>query len=312
MKILVLGGHGFIGSHIVEVLIASGHNVSVYSRKACVQPGLAGWFEGDFLDKERLGAALSGVDTVIHAITTTKPATSANDPIYDVETNLVGTLALMKLMEENNVKRLVYLSSGGTVYGNQPVSPIKEETPLMPISNYGATKAAIENFINVRNFNGSISAAILRVSNPYGEGQKLSGGQGVIPAVLNNVLCGNPVSIFGDGSTIRDYLYIKDLARLVSLVALSDSTGIFNAGSGVGTSILEILEAVEEVTGNSILKEWHEGRPFDVKEVVLDCSKTKETFNWNPSVGLLEGISRQYEWLVSEQKSRSSRSNDFA
>lgn len=302
MKILVLGGHGFIGAHIVEELISAGHEVAVYSRSGPAFPCSARWIKGGFLDEARLKTALSGMDAVVHSITTTKPATSANDPVFDVKTNLVGTLSLIKLMEENNVKRLVYLSSGGTVYGNQANSPISEDTALMPVSNYGATKASVEHFINVANFSGKISSAILRVSNPYGEGQKYSGGQALIAAVLNNVLAGKPTPIFGDGSSIRDYLYVKDLARLVSLVVSESAEGVFNAGSGEGVSIMEILNTIELVTGRNIAKAWHESRSFDVKEVVLDCEKARSVFNWCPSVSLQEGISRQYEWLTSAQR----------
>lgn len=307
MKILVLGGHGFIGSHIVDALISAGHEVAVYARSAPAQSWLARWIEGDFLNKEKLKSALSGMDAVVHSITTTKPATSADDPVFDVQTNLVGTLTLMQLMEEKKVKRLVYLSSGGTVYGDQAVSPIKEGAALMPISNYGATKASVEHFINVANFKGKVSAAILRVSNPYGEGQVHTGGQGLIAAVLNNVMTGMPTCIFGDGSSIRDYLYVKDLARLVSLVVSGSATGVFNAGSGQGASIMDVMHIIEDVTGKAITKEWHESRAFDVKEVVLDCAKTQDFFNWIPMVGLREGISSQYEWLTKEQKFASLR-----
>lgn len=298
MNILVLGGSGFIGSHIVDSLLADGHFVRVFSRHEFDQlPAGCECVIGSFLDVAKLSEAMTGIDVVIHAISSTVPATSAVNPVFDIQTNLIGTVELLRLMQSAGINRLIYLSSGGTVYGNPRISPVTEDMPLNPISSYGAVKVSIENFIHVFSQNTDLSPIILRPSNPFGERQGHKGVQGLISTVLNNMLSNKETVIYGNGETVRDYIYVKDFASLVCNAVRSDKTGIYNVGSGQGLSVLQVLSAIESVTGSSIRRQYKQKRAFDVNEIVLDITKATSDFNWRPSISLEEGIRRQYEWL---------------
>lgn len=297
MKVLVLGGHGFIGSHIVESLIRNEYQVRVFARYSPKFHYETEWFNGDFLDKSKLSEALIGMDAVIHCISTTVPATSAADPVYDITSNLIGTVELLRLMQLHKVHRLVYLSSGGTVYGNPISNPVTEQHQLIPISNYGATKVAIEKFIRVAQYGSDLLPVILRPANPYGERQGHSGVQGLISTVLNNAYLNCPTRVFGDGTSIRDYIYVRDLAELIVKVLETDHCGTYNVGSGTGCSVSQIIELVQSVTGMAVPVEKVAARKFDVKEVVLDSQLAMKTFNWHPKISIDEGIKLHFSWL---------------
>lgn len=297
MNILVLGGHGFIGSHIVENLIVAGHTLRVFARRSPEFSYNAEWFPGDFHDKGKLSEALVGIDVVVHCISTTVPSTSASDPVYDIESNLIGTVELLRLMDVQGVRRLIYLSSGGTVYGNPHSIPVPENAPLNPICNYGAVKVAIEKFIEIATFNNGLQSIILRPSNPFGERQGHKGTQGLISTVLNNMITCRPITIFGDGETVRDYLYVKDVADLVTLAVVSKHSGIYNAGSGVGYSIHQIIDMVEDITAVTLDREYKQSRGCDVRAVILNNTRANQDFGWTTSMSLRSGIKKYYNWL---------------
>ncbi|WLE98597.1 MAG: NAD-dependent epimerase/dehydratase family protein [Candidatus Electrothrix communis] len=304
MNILVLGGNGFIGSHIVELLTATNHTVRIFVRNSeCFHfQHNVDFFLGDFLDKGKLAEALVGVEAVVHCISTTVPSTSFFSPIFDIESNLIGSVELLRLMGEQGISRLLYFSSGGTVYGNPLLNPVDENAPLKPISNYGVVKVAIENFIEVSKMNFGIKPVIIRPSNPYGERQGHKGVQGIISTLLTNAMNELPTMIYGDGTAVRDYLYVKDLARLVYKVLSSNRCGVYNAGSGIGFSINQLIDTIEKVTDVTISKQYREARDFDVNEIVLDSKLAEEHFGWNASIPLETGIKKQYEWLIKQHK----------
>jgi UDP-glucose 4-epimerase len=297
VNVLILGGNGFIGSHIVDALLEAGFQVRIFARQSSQISINAEIFIGDFLDKAKLSEALIGIDAVIHCISTTVPATSALDPLNDVNTNLIGTIELLRLMHAQRIRRLIYLSSGGTVYGNPTRTPVHESTPLNPISNYGAVKVAIEKFIGVSQINQGILPTIVRPSNPYGERQGHKGVQGLISTVLHNYFKKLPTKIYGDGSVIRDYIYVKDVANLVTRMVDSEHCGVYNAGSGIGYSINQIISTIEQITGSAVKREYSPSRGFDVKEIVLDSSLAHKEFKWKPETSIDVGIKMQYEWL---------------
>jgi UDP-glucose 4-epimerase len=303
MKILVLGGNGFIGSHVVDSLLDSGHSVRVFDRamESFRLPSKQIEFRlGSFDDTFLLAEALQGVDAVCHLISTTVPATSNLDPVADVQSNLVTTLVLLEQMRKKGLKRILYLSSGGTVYGNPETSPISEAHPLNPICSYGVVKVAIEKYLNMYQELYGIEPVILRPSNPYGPGQGHTGVQGLIGTMLNHLIVDEPLDIWGDGSIIRDYLHVRDLARLCVNALESNVSGVFNAGSGEGYSVNEIIALVNQISTRQLSLNYLEGRMFDVKEVVLDISKANAQFDWFPEITLPEGISEQFNWLQSK------------
>jgi UDP-glucose 4-epimerase len=297
VNILVLGGHGFIGSHIVDNLIQYGNHVRIFARQKSDYSCNAEWFQGDFLDTGKLSEALVGMDLVIHCVSSTVPSTSAVDPVYDIKTNLIGTVQLLRIMSVQGVHRLIYFSSGGTVYGNPDIIPVPEEAPLRPISSYGSTKVAIENFITVYGLESKIQTVILRPSNPFGERQGHKGVQGLISTILNNIINDRSTIIYGDGNNVRDYVYISDVVDLVRKVVDSSQCGVYNVGSNIGYTINQIMDFVEEATGIKVLREYRGSRTFDVKEIVLDCSSAKQHFNWKPAVSIVLGIKKQFDWL---------------
>lgn len=303
MKALVLGGNGFIGSHVVDKLLERGHSVRVFDR------GLEKYREplpevdyrlASFDDVAALAEALQGVDVVYHLISTTVPSTSNKDPIFDVESNLVNTIRLLNLMRDYDVSKIVYLSSGGTVYGIPEYSPIPEMHPLRPICSYGVVKVAIEHYLQMYKHLCGLDYTVLRVSNPYGERQGHTGVQGVIGTFMGKVLQGEQIEVWGDGSIIRDFLYIEDLADLCVRAGDSPQAGIFNAGSGQGYSIQDIIASLAKVTGEKIQPKYSESRSYDVPEVVLDIQQVKQKFDWEPKIKLLEGMCKTWTWLVNK------------
>jgi len=302
MKVLVLGGNGFIGSHVVDQLLAAGHAVRVFDRsfERYRQPLKQVEYRiGSFDDTFQVAEALLGVDAVCHLISTTVPGTSNLNPVADIESNLVNTVQLLEQMRKQGLRRILYLSSGGTVYGNPESSPVAEDHPLNPISSYGVVKVAIEKYLYMYQQLYGLQPIVLRPSNPYGARQGHAGVQGLIGTFLSNVLGGKELEIWGDGSIVRDYLHVSDLASLCVTALESDECSVFNAGSGEGHSIDDIIEQIRIVTGTDVAVQYREGRTFDVKKVVLDIHRTHAQFAWQPKLSLADGMQDQMDWLKS-------------
>ena len=300
MRVLVLGGNGFIGTHLVEALVAGGTHVRVLSRSGSrhVQP-----FHGvdyryaDFADSVSVAESLVDMDIVVHLISTTVPATANLDPLADITGNLLPTVRLLQQMRDIGVPRLVFLSSGGTVYGNAKSVPIPEEHERNPLSSYGIVKVAIENYIAMFSSQYGLRSLVLRVSNPYGPLQGHLGIQGVIPTFFQRILAGDEIRIWGDGSNVRDYLYISDLVSSIVLSINQDLAGVYNVGSGQGVSLRDVVSLIEEITGISANVEYLPPRGFDVRKVVLDISKVRQAIDWAPVVSLREGCERYWKWV---------------
>lgn len=300
MKYLVLGGKGFIGSHLVKALIKDGHSVRVFDRNASESEETSENIEnisGDFTDIFAIAEALTGIDVVYHLISTTVPSTSNLDMVNDIETNLISTLRLLKTMVSVGVNKIVFLSSGGTVYGNPRVNPIPETHPLNPICSYGIVKVAIEKYLFLFSQLHGIEYNILRVSNPYGANQQHYGVQGVIPTFLLKALNNETITIWGDGTIERDYIYINDLVCACVKAGKKMFNDVFNVGSGVLTSINEIINTIEEVSNQKLELNKLPQRNFDVQSISLDCLHAKTKFNWAPTCELNEGILKNWEWL---------------
>lgn len=303
MNILVLGGNGFIGSHVVDALVDAGHSVRVFGRNPDPwrQP-LAGvrYFLGDFEDRPLLGEALQGVDIVVHLISTTLPSTSNLDPVADIQSNLVRSVQLFQLMSAAGVRRIVYFSSGGTVYGVPDTLPIREGASLNPICSYGVVKVAVEKYLAMFDHLYGFRSLILRPSNPYGPRQGHVGVQGVVATFMQKILAGERISIWGDGSVRRDYVEVTDLARMCRLAIDSDAVGVFNVGSGVGLSLRQLVGMIEQVTGVKAVVDYQPARRFDVPEVVLDIGRAEREVGWSPQVDMLAGLHRYFDWLRSQ------------
>lgn len=300
MRVLVIGGSGFIGSHVVDELLRSWLKVRVLDRareRFRDTPSGVDLVLGDVADTSLMAEALAGVDAVIHLASTTVPATSNLDPVADVNGNLIPMLRLLPLMRSSGIRRLIYLSSGGTVYGIPSVNPVPETHPLSPLCSYGVVKVAIENYLMMESKLHGLRPVILRVSNPYGPRQGHGGVQGVIGTYLWQLANGEPVEVWGDGSVVRDFIHVSDVARLIVRAAQSGVSGIFNAGSGTGHSIREVLDAIASVLGTDLSPIFKPGRQFDVPRVVLDTSKAKRAFDWSPIISLEDGLRETWAWV---------------
>lgn len=298
MRALVLGGNGFIGTHLVDALLLAGHSVRVFDRGAEVYRAPLSSVDYrfcDFGDVPALAEALEGMDIVYHLISTTVPSTSNFDPFSDIQGNLINTVRLLQLMIQKSVPRIMFLSSGGTVYGIPDVLPIPETHPLRPICSYGVNKVAIENYLFMYKYLYGLQPIVIRASNPYGTRQGHVGVQGFISTVLKRILLGEKIEIWGDGSVTRDFIYISDLIDLCLKAGASGICGVFNAGSGIGYSINEVLSLIFCATGKKIDILNKQGRSYDVPCVVLDISKALNEFCWRPVVEMQDGITHM--WL---------------
>ncbi len=305
MKVLVLGGNGFIGSHVVDRLLAAGHEVRVFARRP--DPWRAPlqsvrYYLGDFANTLLLSEAIQGVDAVVHSLSETVPSTSNLDPIADIQKNLEQTVRLLQIMVSCSVQRIVFLSSGGTVYGQPMRLPVSEDHPLNPICSYGVVKVAIEKYLGMFRELSGLRPLIIRPANVYGPRHGHSGVQGSVGTFMQKVVSGETFSIWGDGSVIRDYLYVTDLAELVRLATESDHCDVVNAGAGVGYSLNQLLEMIEVVAGRKAVVQYHSARRFDVREIVLDIQGAQRTFLWQPSLSLQQGLKLYDNWNMTPRQ----------
>jgi len=302
-RILVIGGAGFIGFHLIDRLIAEGKLVRVLDRVPVdLRPG---WMDspqveylvGDFVDHSAIDVAVRDIDVAYHLVSTTIPATSNVDPIFDVQSNLIGTLSFLKAAVEAGVKKVIFVSSGGTVYGKPISVPIKETDPTDPICSYGITKLAIEKYLAMFELLYGLGFMVFRLANPFGERQR-PGAQGAIAAFMHKVAKRSPIEIWGDGSVVRDYIYIHDVVdALIRGAEYEGASRIFNVGSGEGRSLNEIVEVLRLVTGRPVECVYKESRPLDVPKSVLDVSLVKQELGWNPEIGFSNGLAKTWRWF---------------
>lgn len=302
---LVLGGAGFIGSHVTEALAKSGHHVKVFDRPHVDRLALlpregVEVFTGDFLNPHALASALRGTDIVFHLVSTTLPKTSNDNPVYDVESNVIGSLRLFALCREHAVRRVVFVSSGGTVYGIPKSLPVTEDHPTDPICSYGIHKLALEKYLQLAHRLYGLEYCILRPANLYGPGQRLDVSQGAVAVFLDRALQGLPIEIWGDGSVVRDYVYVHDAVDAILKAArYTGAQRIFNIGSGKGTSLNQLVAEIEKLLGRPIKVNHTATRSLDVPANVLDPALARRHLEWSATTPLGEGLRRTYEWLRS-------------
>jgi UDP-glucose 4-epimerase len=302
MNCLVLGGNGFIGSHLVDLLLREGQGVRVFDRaddSFRSRPPQVEYICGDLGNQGLIRAALTDVDVVFHLISTTIPGTSNADPAFDVQSNVVDTIRLLEECVAARLKRFVFISSGGTIYGIPRTVPIPESHPLDPVCSYGVTKLAIEKYLALFGYLYGLEYVILRPSNAYGERQNPFGKQGVVGVFLGKIVRHEPIVVWGDGSVTRDFIYAGDLAVALYQAAIYDGLEerVFNVGSGIGVSVNEVLEGLSAVTGHNLDVRYTEARRFDVPVNVLDISLAEECLGWAPATDLADGLSRTWKWV---------------
>ena len=261
MKCVIFGGGGFIGSTIADRLLKDGHELRIFERPRVVpyrefeSSEKVEWMTGDFSSTHDVSDAVDGVDVVLHLVSTTLPKGSNDDPIYDVQTNVVASLQMLNAMVARKVGRIVFISSGGTVYGNPVYLPIDEKHPTDPLVSYGITKLAIEKYLHLFEHLHGIKAISLRVANPYGERQRIETAQGAVGVFLHRAISGIPLDIWGDGTVTRDYIHVNDVAEaFVRAIDYRGAKRTFNISSGVGVSLNELIGMLENVLGRPIVR----------------------------------------------------------
>jgi UDP-glucose 4-epimerase len=314
MNCLVLGGNGFIGSHLVDLLLHKGHQVRVYDRaddRFRDRLAQVEYVYGELGNHGLMRAALTDMDTVFHLVSTTVPSTSNEDPAFDVQSNVVNTLRVLQECAAAKIKRLIFTSSGGTIYGTPQTVPIAESHPLNPICSYGITKLAIEKYLALFEHLYGLDYAILRPSNAYGERQNPFAQQGLVGVFLGKIVRREPIVIWGDGSVIRDFVHAKDLAVALYRAATCGKLEqrIFNAGSGSGVSINEMLQALSTTVGWELDIRYTEARRFDVPVNVLDITLARELLGWEPATSLAEGLAYTWAWVQKTFVNGSTKAN---
>ena len=302
MRILVTGGAGFIASHIVEAYLAEGHEVAVIDnlatgRRSNVPKG-ATLHEVDLHGRELAGIFDSFHPEVVnhHAAQASVKVGNA-DPVHDLEVNGGGTARLMQLAVEHEVKKVIYSSSGGTVYGNPQSLPVTEAHSIAPMSNYGTSKFVGELYVELAGRVGGIETTIFRYGNAFGPRQDPHGEAGVIAIFTGLMLAGKQCTIDGDGEQKKDYLFVGDIAR-ANVLALTRGNGLVaNIGTGVGITVNHIYETLSRFTANEIEPAYGPPRPGDVRNFWLDYSKAKDALGWEPEVSFEDGVRMTIESL---------------
>lgn len=295
MKILVTGGAGFIGSHIVDAYLTAGHEVQVLDnlatgRRANVPRG-ARLHEIDIHanEAERVFEAF-GPDVVNHLAAQASVKVSAEDAVFDLEMNGGGTARIADLCVRYGVRKLIYASTGGALYGDPDTVPVPEAYPIRPVSNYGLSKRVGELYIDLAARTRGLNATILRYANAYGPRQDPNGEAGVVAIFTGLMLARQPCTIDGDGEQVKDYVYVGDIAR-ANLLALEKGDGLaINVGTGKGTSVNAIYRALQTATGTTVEAQHGPPRPGDVRSIWLDNALAGDVLGWQPTVSLEEGI----------------------
>jgi UDP-glucose 4-epimerase len=301
-RTIVIGGTGFIGRHVCRLLLQQNCEVVVVGRKKSIQKSLpegCRYLSGNYGDIEILRAILTPGCDVIDLAYSTVPKTSFEEPLYDLTSNLPSSVSLLREASSIGVRRILIISSGGTVYGPVKSLPITENHPTCPISPYGITKLAIDRYAMMFHLNEGLPVIIARPGNAYGSDQRLGTGQGFIAAAINAILAGKEIEIYGVKGTIRDYIHVSDVASGIVAALNSGSPGsIYNIGTEIGASnidIVNILRKISEKDGFKVRTRILPARGFDVESNVLDSSRLKKDCGWTPKTKLKHGIQQMWD-----------------
>ncbi|HEY1854807.1 MAG TPA: NAD-dependent epimerase/dehydratase family protein [Solirubrobacterales bacterium] len=296
-------GCGFIGSNLVAALADRGETFTVLTRRPppaeiAAAIGAAGLWLGDAADPKVVAASLAEASRVVYCAGGLLPAASERDPDLDRRLTLAPLETTLKALERHPDVLLTYLSSGGTVYGEPIRIPAHETDPAAPISAYGRLHLACEEMIAAARRNSGLRARVLRCATVYGEHQQPDRGQGAIVTFLHRIESGEQIDLFGGGSTVRDYVYVGDVAQaIIETMDSAEGPDLVNVGSGEGTSLLEILRLAEAQVGRRAKVASHPERGFDVHRIVLDPSRLRAITDFQPT-SLEDGIARTHRWLL--------------
>lgn len=302
MKILVTGGAGFIGSNLVDAYIKEGHEVIVVDDLSTgklknLNPE-ARFYRLDIQDPEIEGIFKEHkIDLVNHHAAQIDVRRSVSDPIYDAKINVLGLLNIIQNCIKYGVKKFILASSGGVLYGEPEILPAREDYPLIPLSPYGVTKLMAEKYLHYYHKIYGLDYTILRYSNVYGPRQDPFGEAGVIAIFINRLLKGEHPTIFGDGEQLRDYVYVADVTRANLLATTRGDGEAYNIGTGIATSVNDLLEKLQVIMGCHLDPVYETKRPGEIYRSYLDYRKVREGLGWEPEIGIDDGLRRTVEYF---------------
>lgn len=302
MKILVTGGAGFIGSHVVDLMIEAGHDVVVVDnlstgRTTNLNPK-AKFYQVDIRSAEMEKIfETERPEVVDHHAAQMDVRRSVADPIYDADINVLGGLNLLNLSVKYGVRKFIHISSGGAVYGEPVYLPCDETHPVTPLCPYGATKYMLELYLYMYKQTYGLDYSILRYPNVYGPRQDPAGEAGVVAIFTGLMLKGKPATIYGSGEQVRDYVFVKDCAR-ANLMLLENGSGrVYNLGYGIGTTVNQIFDGLKEITGYPLEAVYGPARAGETFRIYLDASRARQDLNWEPSVPLADGLRQTVDYF---------------
>ena len=304
---LVLGANGFIGSHLVDSLAQLGFQVVAFDRfstdpQFAERPNVR-VVRGDIFELPAVTEALQGVDFVIHAFSATTPYSADMDPYADIEKNLLHSARIFELCAQQKVKKVIYISSGGAIYGSSAENgrSARETDAALPISPYGIGKLAAERYLEYFQRKYGLRHVSYRLSNPYGPRQVTKQNQGVVPRFIENISRGETISLYGDGSSSRDYIYIEDAVRLISSTFEDCTQTVYNIGSGAQTSLSALIATLEQLLNKSAVIESVPEPPTFVHTSELDISRFTEEFDLRAELNFKDGIAKTIQYLRQQE-----------
>jgi len=308
MRILVTGGAGFIGSHVTDAFVAEGHDVAVLDdlstgRMENVNPA-ARFHEVDLRDEEAVEQVFveERPECVSHQAARAQVRESMEKPVLYAEVNIIGSLNLLQACRRHGVKKVIYASTGGAVYGEPEYLPVDEEHPVNPLDPYGASKHHVEHYLYLYQANWGLPYTILRYPNVYGPRQDPYGEAGVVAIFSQKMISRGKPLINGSGEQERDFVYAGDIAQANVLAVSKGNGGIYNIGTGVGTSINDVFRLLREATGFDGEEIHGPGKPGEVYKVFLNAARARKELNWAPKVSLEEGLSKTVDYFRSHSR----------